>query len=61
MSYPDAKLSRKKAETALTMLLCGCTDERLRGFTADSLAASYNVPVARVVAMLSGARLERGS
>lgn len=59
-SYPKALLSRKKAELALTGLLYGCTDERLAGFTADGLAASYNVPVERTKVLLDGARLGRG-
>jgi len=58
--YPNAHLSRKKAEMALTMLLYGCTVERLRGFTASSLAASYNVPITRTMALLDDARRRRG-
>lgn len=59
LSYPNAHLSRKKAESALTMLLVGCTAERLQGFTATGLAASYNVPVERVEALLGDARRRR--
>ena len=60
MGYPDPKLSRKKAEVAVTMLLAGCTDERLAGFTAESLAASYNVAASDVARMLADARRRRG-
>lgn len=58
-SYPDAKLSQKKAEMALSMLLFGCKTERLRDFTPRSLAASYNVPIARAGALLDDARRRR--
>jgi hypothetical protein len=57
--YPKANMSRKKAENALTALLYGCTDERLRGFTAEGLAASYNVPLPRAGEMLAQARRGR--
>lgn len=60
MTYPARNLSRKQAESALTHLLYFCTEDRLAGFTAESLAASYNVPVARVEAMLADARGRRG-
>ena len=53
-------MSRKQAEMALTMLLTGCVDERLAGFTAESLSASYNVPRERAAAMLADARRRRG-
>lgn len=59
-TYPKAKLSAKRAKAAVAMLLGGCTDERLTGFTAQSLAASYNVPVDYAAAMLAGARKGRG-
>jgi hypothetical protein len=52
-------ISGKKAHAALTMLLTGCTEERLREFTADSLAASYNVPHAKAEEMLARARQGR--
>lgn len=53
-------MTRKQAESALTQLLYFCTDERLAGFTAESLAGSYNVPIARVSEMLDKARRARG-
>lgn len=59
--YPKASLSRPKAELALTGLLYGCTDERLQGFTAEGLAASYNVALPRAQALLDAARLGRPS
>lgn len=58
--YPNAQLSQKKAELALTMLLYGCTVERLGGFTAGGLATSYNVPVVRAETLLVDARRRRG-
>lgn len=57
--YQNAHLSRPKAEVVLQLLLAGCTDERLRGFTAQELAASYNVAPERVQAMLDEARAGR--
>jgi hypothetical protein len=58
--YPKASLSQKRAAAALQMLLCGCTKERLRTFTADSLASSYNVTHTTAEKMLSAARKGRG-
>lgn len=59
-SYPKASLSARKAETALTALLYGCTAERLAGFSGAGLAASYNVPLPRAEAMLAEAKRRRG-
>lgn len=58
--YPQQSLSRKKAEQALSALLYGCTDERLRGFTAQGLAASYNVLLPKAEQMLAEAKRRRG-
>lgn len=58
-SYPRAALSAKKAERVLVALLYGCTVERLRGFTANGLAASYAVPLPRVAELLDEARRRR--
>lgn len=58
--YPKRRVSRPKAETTLALLLSGCTPERLAGFTAQGLAASYNVPLPRVEAMLADVRRRRG-
>lgn len=58
--YPKAHLSPNRAKAAVAMLLSGCTAERLAGFTAQSLAASYNVPVEYAAGMLAGARKGRG-
>jgi hypothetical protein len=52
-------LSQKRAASALTSLLTGCTDERLSTFTASGLASQYNVPLAEVEAMLANARQGR--
>jgi hypothetical protein len=59
-SYPNARLSAKRATAALTNLLYGCTAERLAGFTAAGLAKSWNVSVATAERMLVAARSERG-
>jgi hypothetical protein len=53
------QLSRKRATGALAMLLSGCTQERLAGFTAASLASSYNVPLAKAAELLDRARQGR--
>jgi hypothetical protein len=42
------------------MLLTGCTAERLAGFTAATLAGSYNVKIETAERMLQGARRSRG-
>lgn len=55
-----SRISRKSADAALTMLLYGATPERFRTFTAVSLAASYNVPLARAEKKLADAKLGRG-
>lgn len=59
--FPKAHLPANRAKAALSMLLNGCKAERLAGFTAASLAASYNVPVEQAAAMLDAARRGRGS
>jgi hypothetical protein len=59
-SYPTAKLSSKRATAALQQLLCGCTVERLAGFTAAGLAATHNVKLAEAERMLDAARRGRG-
>jgi hypothetical protein len=59
--YPKASLSKKQAELTLTSLLFGCTEERLAGFTAESLRASYNVPLAKVEELLARARRSRAA
>jgi hypothetical protein len=52
----SSQLSKPKAESALTMLLTGCTKERLASFTAQGLAGSYNVPLATAERLLMSAR-----
>lgn len=58
-TYPDAKMSQRRATAALTNLLYFCTVERLAGFTAAGLSASYNVPPAKCAEMLAAARKGR--
>lgn len=59
--HRKSNMSQKRAQCALTNLLFGCTDERLAGFTAASLASSYRVPLARVEMMLADARRARAA
>jgi hypothetical protein len=58
-SYGSKQISQKRATAALSILLYGCTAERLAGFTAAGLAGSYNVPLATAEQMLSAARKVR--
>ena len=57
-SYPS-RISAKQAKQGLTQLLYGCTEERLAGFTAQGLAASWRVPIAEVEDLLKRARAGR--
>lgn len=59
-AYPKKRPSSVRAKASLSMLLNGCTAERLAGFTAAGLSASYNVPIAQASVMLAAARLGRG-
>lgn len=52
----SAQISAKRAKSALVMLLTGCTRERLASFTPESLASSYNVPLADCQQLLARAR-----
>jgi hypothetical protein len=54
-----SQLSGNKAKAALAQLLAGCTKERLAGFTAASLSASYNVPHDKAEELLARARQGR--
>jgi len=58
-SYPST-ISAKRAKQALCQLLYGCTPERLAGFTAEGLAASYRVPIGEVAGLLQRAKKGRG-
>jgi hypothetical protein len=53
--YPS-RISKRSADMQLTLLLTGCTAERLAGFTAAALAASYRVPLAIAEKKLTAAR-----
>lgn len=57
--YPDKQLSVASARSQLSQLLAGCTDEKLAGFTADSLAKMYRVKMTDIEAMLHTARTAR--
>jgi hypothetical protein len=57
--YPS-RISKRSADMQLTQLLYGCTDERLRGFTAASLVGMFNVSLAVAEAKLAAARVGRG-
>jgi len=52
-------ISAKRARSALVMLLSGCTEERLAGFTAAQLAGSTRVPFAEVEELLEAAKKGR--
>jgi hypothetical protein len=53
-------VSRKSADVALSLLLTGCTDERLAGFTAERLVSAYNVKLETAQRKLADARMRRG-
>jgi hypothetical protein len=55
-----SKISARRARSALTSLLIGCTAERLASFTAAGLSASYAVPRDEAERMLDRARAGRG-
>lgn len=59
-SYGSKRLPQKRAIAALSMLLSGCKLEQLNGFTAQGLAGSYNVPLAKAETMLAAAKMARG-
>jgi hypothetical protein len=52
-------ISKKRSAAALTMLLTGCTPERLASFTGASLAQAYNVTPQKAEDMLAKARQGR--
>jgi hypothetical protein len=52
-------LSQRRAAAALSMLLSGCTAERLAGFTAAGLASTHNVKLGEAERMLDAARRGR--
>lgn len=57
--YGSKALSSKKATVALGQLLLNARPEKLREFTAEKLAAMWNVPVAKCGEMLERAREKR--
>ena len=58
-SWGSKKPAKKNALATVAMLVNGCTAERLAELRAESLAASYNVPVEKAAALLDGARKAR--
>jgi hypothetical protein len=58
--HRTTNISGKKARASLSMLLSGCTRERLAEFTPEKLSAMWNVPLARAQAMLAEAKERRG-
>jgi hypothetical protein len=57
--HRTSNISGKKAKASLSMLLSGCTRERLAEFTPEKLAAQFNVRPAVVEQMLAQARQGR--
>jgi hypothetical protein len=57
--YPDKQVSAASAKAQLSMLLNGCTDERLSSFTVDGLGKMYRVPMHEIQTMLTVARMQR--
>lgn len=55
---PDRE-SATSARMRLAMLLSGCTEERLRGFTAQQLAATHRVRLSEAEMALRQARQDR--
>jgi hypothetical protein len=57
--HRTSSMTAKRAKAALSMLLAGCTAERLAGFTAAGLSSSYNVSIAEAEKMLAATRQGR--
>lgn len=57
--FPDKQLSVQSATASLSMLLAGCTDEKLAEFTTDGLSKIFRVKPAQIEAMLHTARTAR--
>ena len=55
------KPSKKRAASSLASLLNGCRVEMLASFTAEGLAASYNVSPATAAKMLGEAKQRRAA
>lgn len=60
LRHPNAQESVASAKSRLALLLSGATDERLRSFSVDSLAATHRVKFADVADMLETERGRRG-
>lgn len=58
---PEKRLNVTQAKAQLSVLLIGCTDERLGGFTAEQLARQYRVKEAECAAALQQERDRRAS
>lgn len=58
--YPTRRVSKKRSAMSLTLLLYGCTPQRLRQITAAELAGSYSVTPVAAEKMLADARKGRG-
>jgi hypothetical protein len=55
----DKTLKPAEVRGQLLTLLVGCTDERLEGMTATSLAGMYRVPPLEIAQMLADERARR--
>lgn len=59
--FGQKQRTAKDRRSALTQLLYGCTPERLQSFTAESLTASYGVPLKDCADLLASAKAGRGA
>lgn len=55
-----AQESARQAEQRLDLLLAGATDQRVRSFTVDSLAATHRVKFPVIAQKLAACRARRG-
>jgi hypothetical protein len=58
---PDSRESVASAKARLALLLSCAPDQKLAGFTVDSLAATHRVPRKAVAEMLLRAQLGRSA
>lgn len=59
MNRHTTTITRNEAAAQLQMMLVNCRDDRLAGFTAESLAAMYRVKPATIETMLGDERARR--
>ena len=59
-AFPAKQVTVTNARMQLAQLLCGATDDKLRGFTVDGLARMYRVQPKDIGQMLALERRRRG-